>query len=63
MKRFTPHATLCRIKKIHDYKKFKALMEKYKGEELGEIKQEIALYQSTLNDRGASYTKLASTIK
>ncbi len=63
MKRFTPHATLCRIKKIHDYKKFKALMEKYKGKELGEIKQDIALYRSTLNDKGASYTKIASIIK
>ncbi len=60
IKRFTPHATLCRVKKIYDYKKFKALMKKYEGQELGEIRQEIALYQSILSDKEASYTKIAS---
>jgi len=61
--RFTPHATVCRIKKIHDYKRFKASRKNYKEKILGEILPEITLYESVLTEERAYYKKIKSVIK
>ena len=53
--RFKPHITLCRIKKINDYKQYKEKLKSYREKMLGVIKPEIALYQSTLTSEGAHY--------
>ena len=53
--RFKPHITLCRIKKIHDYRNYKALIIKYKERILGEVKREIILYESRLHGEGPEY--------
>lgn len=58
MSRFRPHVTLCRIKNITDKITFGELEEKYRGKILGKILPEIALYQSTLTDKGPIYKKL-----
>jgi len=61
--RFTPHITLCRIKKIHDYKRFKELKKSYKEKILGEIVPEITLYESVLTKERAYYKKIESVTK
>jgi len=60
MERFKPHVTLCRIKKIEEWRAFKNLRKKYQGKKLGEILPEIALYQSTLTEKGPIYKKIES---
>jgi len=61
--RFKPHVTLCRIKMIHDYKRFKALKKSYKDKKLGEILPEITLYESVLTKERAYYKKIESVTK
>ena len=56
--RFTPHVTLCRIKKITDWRGYKELLEKYREKIIGEVKTEIALYESDLCPDGAIYRKV-----
>jgi 2'-5' RNA ligase len=56
--RFTPHVTLCRIKKIADWRGYKELLEKYREKIIGEVKTEIVLYESTLCSDGAIYRKI-----
>ena len=53
--RFKPHMTLCRIKKIHDYKAYKEKLKTYRKKALGLILPEINLYESTLTSKGAEY--------
>ena len=53
--RFKPHITLCRIKKIHDYKAYKEKLKEYRKKVLGLILPEINLYESTLTSKGAEY--------
>ena len=53
--RFKPHITLCRIKKINDYRAYKEKLKSYREKVLGVIQPEIALYQSTLTPEGAYY--------
>ena len=59
--RFKPHITLCRIKKIRDYRAYKEFIRYYRGITLGTVLPQIALYQSTLSPEGASYTQLYDT--
>ena len=54
--RFKPHMTLCRIKKIVDYKAYKEKLKTYREKSLGVILPEINLYESTLSSQGAQYT-------
>jgi len=61
--RFKPHATICRIKKIHDYKGFKELKKSYREKMLGEILPEITLYESVLTKERAYYKKIESVTK
>jgi 2'-5' RNA ligase len=56
--RFKPHITLCRIKQIDDYKRYKEVMKSYREKLLGEILPKITLYQSELSGKGAEYTAL-----
>ncbi len=56
--RFKPHITLCRIKKIHNYKVFKDRMQYYKEGSLGKILPQIHLYRSQLDKKGAHYSPL-----
>lgn len=58
MFRFRPHVTLCRIKNIIDKKSFRESKEKYRGKSLGKILPEIALYRSTLTEKGPIYKKI-----
>ena len=53
--RFKPHMTLCRIKKINDYKAYKEKLKTYRERSLGVILPEINLYESTLSPQGAQY--------
>ena len=53
--RFKPHMTLCRIKKIVDYKAYKEKLKSYRERSLGIILPEINLYESTLSPQGAHY--------
>lgn len=53
--RFKPHMTLCRIKKIVDYKAYKEKLKSYRERSLGFILPEIHLYESTLSAQGAHY--------
>ena len=55
-KPFTPHITLCRIKKIKDNKFFNA-MKKYDDLEI-ELPLEVYLYKSTLTKKGPIYEKI-----
>jgi len=57
--RFKPHITLCRIKKIHDYRVYKEILKSYREKHLGIILPQIDLYKSILKKRGAIYTKIA----
>lgn len=54
--RFKPHMTLCRIKKIVDYKAYKEKLKTYREKSLGVILPEINLYESTLSSQGAQYS-------
>lgn len=53
--RFTPHVTLCRIKKVHEKKKFLEVLHAYRHREIGLIEEPIKLYESILSDKGAKY--------
>jgi len=53
--RFKPHITLCRIKKIHDYKAYKEKLKTYREKRVGIVLPQIHLYQSTLTREGAHY--------
>jgi len=55
--RFKPHVTLCRIKKIHDYRAYKERLKSFTEKPLGRIMPEIALYKSDLGRDGSRYTK------
>jgi len=55
---FKPHITLCRIKKIHDYRAYKEKMKTYREKRLGTVMAQIHLYQSTLKKKGPDYTVL-----
>jgi 2'-5' RNA ligase len=57
--RFKPHITLCRIKKIHDYKAYKEKLKYYREQHLGTILPQIHLYKSELTPHGAIHTRLA----
>jgi len=56
--RFKPHITLCRIKQINDYGRYKESMKNYRGKVLGTILPKITLYRSELSEKGPSYTAL-----
>ncbi len=56
--RFTPHVTLCRIKRITNWRGYKELLEIYREKIIGEIKTEIALYESDLCPNGAIYKRI-----
>jgi 2'-5' RNA ligase len=56
--RFHPHVTLCRIKRIHDKEAFWQKMKEYRHRKLGEITQVIALYESTLTQKGPIYRRI-----
>ncbi len=56
--RFTPHVTLCRIKRITDWRGYKELLETYREKIIGEIKTEIVLYESNLCSDGVIYRKI-----
>ena len=60
--RFKPHITLCRIKRIHDYRRYKEILKSYRERRLGNVLSQINLYRSSLTQEGAHYTIL-STIK
>ena len=59
LRRFTPHVTLCRIKKIHDWRRYKELLKAYEEKILGEISEEIILYESILTKEKAIHKKIA----
>lgn len=61
--RFTPHVTLCRIKKITDGRGYKELLQKYREKIIGEVKTEITLYESSLCPDGAIYRKIETVTK
>ncbi len=63
MKRFQPHVTLCRIKRIEDWKGFKELVKKYRGKNIGEVLPGITLYESKLTKSGPIYTKIETVTK
>ena len=54
--RFKPHITLCRIKRIYNYKAYKEKMKSYRDRELGIILPHIGLYRSMLSSEGPQYT-------
>ncbi len=56
--RFKPHITLCRIKKIHDYKIYKEKLKEYREITLGVVKKEIVLYRSILTNKGPVYSSV-----
>jgi len=56
--RFKPHITLCRIKKIHDYRAYKEVLKSYREKHLGIILPQIDLYKSVLKETRAVHTKL-----
>lgn len=53
--RFKPHITLCRIKKIHDYKAYKEKVKAYRKKSLGIILPQIVLYESKRTSKGLEY--------
>jgi len=59
LRRFTPHATLCRIKRIRDWRRYKELLKAYEEKILGEISEEIILYESILTKEKALHKKIA----
>ena len=56
-KRFHPHITLLRIKKVVD-KSFKEKIKEYKNKELGYLEKEVILFKSQLTKNGPIYTPL-----
>jgi 2'-5' RNA ligase len=54
--RFKPHITLCRIKRINDYRIYKELMREYREHLLGRVEREIVLYESRLQREGPEYS-------
>ena len=56
--RFKPHITLCRIKKIHDYKAYKEKVKAYRKKKLGIILPQIALYESKRTSEGLEYQNI-----
>jgi 2'-5' RNA ligase len=56
--RFKPHITLCRIKQINDYKRYKEIMKCYREKTLGIVLPQITLYKSELSEKGPEYTTL-----
>ena len=58
--RFTPHVTLCRIKRIPNRQAFKKAKDSLKEALAGEIAPRIVLYRSTLTPKGPIYTPLAT---
>ncbi len=61
--RFTPHVTLCRIKRIRDWRRYKELLKAYEEKILGEISEEIILYESILTKERAIHKKIAGVTK
>ena len=59
IKSFIPHATLMRVKKINDVKKFQQLMSTYKEKYLGSVDTSFQLMQSHLYPDGAKYECIA----
>ena len=53
--RFKPHITLCRIKRIHDYKAYKEKLKSYRDKKLGIILPRLVLYRSVLHREGPEY--------
>ena len=47
--RFKPHVTLCRIKQINDFKRYKEVLKSYKEKGLGHILPQITLYKIELS--------------
>jgi 2'-5' RNA ligase len=56
--RFKPHITLCRIKKIHDYRAYKEKVKAYRKKKLGIILPQIALYESKRTSEGLEYQQI-----
>lgn len=55
---FRPHMTMGRIKEIHDPKRLKARIERYREAEIGSMRAaSIHLFQSQLRPDGAFYTE------
>ncbi|BCD68722.1 RNA 2',3'-cyclic phosphodiesterase [Nitratiruptor sp. YY09-18] len=61
-KPFIPHITLCRIKKVHNFKRFVTTVKSYEKKELGFIEPKIQLIQSILTPKGPRYIPLHSFI-
>ncbi len=58
MRRFKPHATLCRIKACADVKAFYRIVQGFQRDVIGEILPNITLYRSHLGDKGPRYEAL-----
>ena len=58
--RFKPHITLCRIKRIHNYRAYKEMLKTYKEKRIGTLLPQIHLYKSSLTREGAHYTVLST---
>ena len=56
--RFKPHITLCRIKKIHDYRAYKEMLKEYREKKVGIILPQIALYESKRTSKGLEYQSI-----
>ncbi|MHA1632896.1 MAG: RNA 2',3'-cyclic phosphodiesterase [Candidatus Freyarchaeota archaeon] len=58
---FTPHATIARVKFVHNREKLASLLSRMKGLELGEIAiDSVKLKRSQLTPKGPVYTTLRS---
>jgi len=53
--RFKPHITLCRIRRIHNYRAYKEKLGNHRDRILGTVNPGIALYQSRLTEKGPEY--------
>ncbi len=62
LNRFKAHVTLCRIKKIKDYRGYREAIKKYEGVILGEILPKINLYESILSKDGAIYREIKAPL-
>jgi len=54
-RKFTPHVTLCRIKKIYDKKMLYDSIRHYSGKRIGKIANGISLIESHLHKNGVEY--------
>ncbi|WP_457608419.1 RNA 2',3'-cyclic phosphodiesterase [Nitratifractor sp.] len=61
LRHFNPHVTLCRIKKIRDWKRFKKMNGVFIGKVTGMILPEILLFESRLSPEGPIYRELGGT--